>query len=179
MQNNYRVLFVDSKTSQCTCKGIVSNFYTYIYAFSRRFYPKRLGHSGYTCFFYHYVCSLGIEPTLLHCQHNALPLSHRNTFTIADFYLPKSRWHCSPRFWNLYLFSAMWKSNLMTKVIAHLSSTRPILGFIYAINTITAHLAQTLTWKMGWESLEIRFYFFPIPCYFFCLMKHPYLKTRL
>ncbi len=58
MQNNYRVLFVDSKTSQCTCKGIVSNFYTYIYiyAFSRRFYPKRLGHSGYTCFFFITMC---------------------------------------------------------------------------------------------------------------------------
>ncbi len=34
--------------------------YIYIYAFSRRFYPKRLTvHSGYT-FFYQYVCSLGI-----------------------------------------------------------------------------------------------------------------------
>ncbi len=39
-------------------------FYCYIYAFCRRFYPKRLTvHSGYTCFFYQYVCSLGIEPT--------------------------------------------------------------------------------------------------------------------
>ncbi len=37
----------------------------------------------------------------------------------------------------------MWKSNLITKVIAHLSSTRLILGFIHAINTIRAHLAQT------------------------------------
>ncbi len=37
--------------------------YTYIYAFSRRFYPKRLTvHSGYTCFC-QYMCSLGIEPT--------------------------------------------------------------------------------------------------------------------
>ncbi len=29
------------------------NYYIYIYAFSRRFYPKRLTgiHSGYTCFF--------------------------------------------------------------------------------------------------------------------------------
>ncbi len=35
----------------------------YIYAFSRRFYPKRLTvHSDYT-FFCQYVCSLGIEPT--------------------------------------------------------------------------------------------------------------------
>ncbi len=36
----------------------------YIYAFSRRFYPKRLTvHSGYTFFFCQYMCSLGIEPT--------------------------------------------------------------------------------------------------------------------
>ncbi len=40
-----------------------NTFYIYIYAFSRRFYPKRLTvHSGYT-FFCQYVCSLGIEPT--------------------------------------------------------------------------------------------------------------------
>ncbi len=32
----------------------------YIYAFSRRFYPKRL--TGYYYYFYRYVCSLGIEP---------------------------------------------------------------------------------------------------------------------
>ncbi len=35
----------------------------YIYAFSRRFYPKRLSvHSCYT-YFCQYMCSLGIEPT--------------------------------------------------------------------------------------------------------------------
>ncbi len=35
----------------------------YIYAFSRRFYPKRLTvHSGYN-FFCQYMCSLGVEPT--------------------------------------------------------------------------------------------------------------------
>ncbi len=38
--------------------------YIYIYAFSRRFYPKRLTvHSGYKFFFCQYMCSLGIEPT--------------------------------------------------------------------------------------------------------------------
>ncbi len=43
----------------------------YIYAFSRRFYPKRFTvHSGYTCF-YHYVCSLGIEPTTF-CGANVM-----------------------------------------------------------------------------------------------------------
>ncbi len=37
--------------------------YIYIYAFSRRFYPKRLTvHSGYT-YFCQYMCSLGIKPT--------------------------------------------------------------------------------------------------------------------
>ncbi len=37
-----------------------------IYAFSRHFYPKRLTvRSGYT-FFCQYVCSLGIEPTMLY-----------------------------------------------------------------------------------------------------------------
>ncbi len=40
----------------------------YIYAFSRRFYPKRLTvHS----FFYQYVCSLGIEPKTF-CSANAM-----------------------------------------------------------------------------------------------------------
>ncbi len=48
------------------------NYDIYIYAFSRRFYPKRLTvHSGYTFFFYQYVCSLGIEPTTF-CTANAM-----------------------------------------------------------------------------------------------------------
>ncbi len=46
-------------------------YYIYIYAFSIRFYPKRLTvHSGYT-FFSQYVCSLGIEPTTF-CAANAM-----------------------------------------------------------------------------------------------------------
>ncbi len=46
-------------------------FYIYTYAFSRRFYPKRLTlHSGYT-FYCQYVCSLGIEPTTF-CTANAI-----------------------------------------------------------------------------------------------------------
>ncbi len=46
-------------------------YYIYIYAFSRRFYPKqRTVHSGYT-FFYQYVCSLGIEP-MTFCAANAM-----------------------------------------------------------------------------------------------------------
>ncbi len=44
-------------------KILIMHFY-YIYAFSRRFYPKWLTvHSGYTFLFCQYVCSLGIEPT--------------------------------------------------------------------------------------------------------------------
>ncbi len=43
----------------------------YMYAFSRRFYPKQLTvHSGYTLL-YHYVCSLGIKPTTF-CAANAM-----------------------------------------------------------------------------------------------------------
>ncbi len=42
------------------------------FAFSRLFYPKRLTvHSGYTFFFYQYMCSQGIEPTTL-CAANAM-----------------------------------------------------------------------------------------------------------
>ncbi len=43
-------------------KNLVLPFYIYMYAFSRRFYPKRLTvHSGYSLhFFCQYVCSLGI-----------------------------------------------------------------------------------------------------------------------
>ncbi len=62
------------------------SLYIYIYAFSRRFYPKRLTvHSGYT-FFCQYV-SMGIEPTtfalLTQCSnhwatgtHSSLQISH-------------------------------------------------------------------------------------------------------
>ncbi len=60
--------------------------YIYIYAFSRRFYPKRLTvHSGYTFFFYQYVCSLGIEP-MTFCAANAM-LYHWATGTLALYNL--------------------------------------------------------------------------------------------
>ncbi len=40
--------------------------YIYIYAFSRRFYPKRLTlHSSYSFIFYQLLLSLGIEPMIL------------------------------------------------------------------------------------------------------------------
>ncbi len=40
--------------------------YIYIYAFSRRFYPKRLTlHSSYSFTFYRLLLSLGIEPMIL------------------------------------------------------------------------------------------------------------------
>ncbi len=44
----------------------------HIYAFSRRFYPKRLTvHSVYTCFS-QYMCSLAIEPTTFHAANTML-----------------------------------------------------------------------------------------------------------
>ncbi len=58
----------DSDVSFEQCKVVLvlyrlSQMQTFIHAFSRRFYPKRLTvHSGYT-FFCQYMCSLGIEPT--------------------------------------------------------------------------------------------------------------------
>ncbi len=52
-----------------------SNFnglvYIYIYAFSRRFYPKRLTTAFRLNIFNQYVCSLGIEPTTF-CAANAM-----------------------------------------------------------------------------------------------------------
>ncbi len=55
--------------SQLVFSGCMKSTWTFVhlynYAFSRRFYPKRLTvHSGYNCF-YQYMCSLGIEPTAL------------------------------------------------------------------------------------------------------------------
>ncbi len=55
--------------------------YIYIYAFSRRFYPKRLTvHSCYK-YYFQYMCSLGIEPTtfalLTQCSN------HRATGTLC------------------------------------------------------------------------------------------------
>ncbi len=45
---------------------ICNTFTFYIYAFSRRFYPKRLTlHSSYSFTFYQLLLSLGIEPMIL------------------------------------------------------------------------------------------------------------------
>ncbi len=43
----------------------------YIYAFSRRFYPKRLTIAFTLYIFCQYMCSLGIEPTTF-CAANAM-----------------------------------------------------------------------------------------------------------
>ncbi len=60
------------------CK-ITTSFYIYIYAFIRRFYPKRLTvHSGYT-FIVSMCVSWESNPQPLRCWRNAPPLSHRNT----------------------------------------------------------------------------------------------------
>ncbi len=56
------------------------------YAFSRRFYPKRLTvHSGYTCFIS--MCSLGIEPTTfaLLTQHSTTEPQEMNETTSQSF----------------------------------------------------------------------------------------------
>ncbi len=77
--------------------------YIYIYAFSRRFYPKRLTlHSSYSFTFYQLLLSLGIEPMILALlapcstiwatgkQLNALSESLKSlsarAVTVADFY---------------------------------------------------------------------------------------------
>ncbi len=45
--------------------------YIYIYAFSRRFYPKRLTIAFRLYIFCQYMCSLGIEPTTF-CAADAM-----------------------------------------------------------------------------------------------------------
>ncbi len=58
-----------SRGSSIPCYGIhlpTPHTYIYIYAFSRRFYPKRLTlHSSYSFTFYQLLLSLGIEPMIL------------------------------------------------------------------------------------------------------------------
>ncbi len=49
----------------------INMIYIYIYAFSRRFYPKRLTIAFRLYIFYQYVCSLGIEPTTF-CAANTM-----------------------------------------------------------------------------------------------------------
>ncbi len=52
-------------------RDTTQHYIIYIYAFSRRFYPKRLTvHSGYTFYFIN-MCFLGIEPTTF-CAANAM-----------------------------------------------------------------------------------------------------------
>ncbi len=75
--------------------------YIYIYAFSRRFYPKRLTvHSRYT-YFCQYMCSLGIEPTtfalLMQCSNHWA--TGTRLLTINFFQKRKIVWH----------FSLLWK----------------------------------------------------------------------
>ncbi len=44
---------------------VAAVIYIYIYAFSRRFYPKRLTlHSSYSFTFHQFLLSLGIEPMI-------------------------------------------------------------------------------------------------------------------
>ncbi len=54
----------DKFRGQCVNMIDTTQGRNFLFAFSRRFYPKRLTvHSGYTFSFCQYVCSLGIEPT--------------------------------------------------------------------------------------------------------------------
>ncbi len=62
-------------------------FDIYIYAFSRRFYPKRLT-IAFRLYIFSLVCVFPGNRThnLLRCWHNALPLSHTGTCDIAYLY---------------------------------------------------------------------------------------------
>ncbi len=98
--------------TQCTIRHTYSintrytqyvHTYIYIYAFSRRFYPKRLT-SGYT-FFCQYMCSLGIEPTtfaLLTHHSTTEPQEH---YTHTHIYT-HNMWKCS-RFYIGQIHSVM------------------------------------------------------------------------
>ncbi len=69
----------DGKTSTHKTAKEILRHEIYIYAFSRRFYPKRLTvHSGYT---FSLVCAFPGNRThnLLRCWRNALPLNHTGT----------------------------------------------------------------------------------------------------
>ncbi len=71
-----------------------TNYYIYIYAFSRRFYPKWLTvHSGYT-FIFVSTCSLGIEPTtfalLTQCSTTE-PQEHLVIMLIMSFWRGRRR----------------------------------------------------------------------------------------
>ncbi len=104
--------FVACMTSKQACgetraSNAFTLLYIYIYAFSRRFYPKRLKvHSG--CIFCQYVCSLGIEPTNF-CAANAM-LYHWATRTLcfiqnftAFFHHRETHLHITHRLLLLYI----------------------------------------------------------------------------
>ncbi len=55
-----------------------------------------------THFYFHYMCSLGIEPTTF-CTANAMPLSHRDTIFVA---IAKNTLYG----WELYIFILCQKS---------------------------------------------------------------------
>ncbi len=62
--------------------------YIYIYAFSRRFYPKRLTIAFWLYIFNQYLCSLGIEP-ITFCAANAMLYRWTviKTYTDNQYYL--------------------------------------------------------------------------------------------
>ncbi len=69
---------IKNRATGVVCENIKVQRDIYVYAFSRRFYPKWLTvHSGYTCFVY--VFPGNWTHNILRCWRNALTLSHRNT----------------------------------------------------------------------------------------------------
>ncbi len=69
---------------------IVWYIYIYIYAFSRRFYPK--AYSGYTLFC-QYVCFLGIEPTTFYVTNAMLDHWATGSFTeVTEVYFSSKKW---------------------------------------------------------------------------------------
>ncbi len=83
--------------------GVLLIYYIF-YAFSRRFYPKRL--TGYI-FFYQYVCSLGIEPTTF-CAANAM------------FY----HWDTGTRITHYACYGGIFWAFMCVRIIYHLFDTK-------------------------------------------------------
>ncbi len=94
-------------------------FFTYIYAFSRRFYPKRLTIAFRLYIFYQYMCSLGIEPTTF-CAADAM-LYHWATGRLICLY-------CK---YFVYFFA----SGVFLKLVSYLDPHTPGFVLIWSIST--------------------------------------------
>ncbi len=101
--------------------------YIYIYAFSRRFYPKRLTlHSSYS-----YLLSLGIEPMILTFASAMLyQLSYRKAASVLQASLAHLHEECSGIYHNwhskaavLFLWFVTCTIQLKSKVYIHLAES--------------------------------------------------------